>query len=235
MNQTFAIEGVTCSGCIKSIQEVFKRQSEVELLNITLDPPRVTLKTHSGDYLKGLNIDLQAVGNYQLVPEVNSKPTQKEQTTYLPLILILLFLVTVVGLEQWHFGSLNIAIAMRHFMGGFFLIFSFFKLLDLKGFATTYGGYDLVATRFKFYGYIYPFLELLLGLYLLSPLNHVVMLWFTLVLMMISTLGVVRSLWNKQQIRCACLGTVFNLPMSTVTLVEDLLMVAMSVAMLAYF
>ena len=54
----------------------------------------------------------------------------------------------------------------------------------------------------------------------------------TLVVMGVSTLGVVRSLVKKQKIRCACLGTVFNLPMSVVTLVEDLLMVGMSTAML---
>jgi hypothetical protein len=39
---------------------------------------------------------------------------------------------------------------------------------------------------------------------------------------------VIQSLLNKRKIRCACLGTVFNLPMSTVTLVEDGLMVAMA-------
>ena len=35
-----------------------------------------------------------------------------------------------------------------------------------------------------------------------------------------------------EKIRCACLGTVFNLPMSAVTLIEDLLMIGMAVAML---
>jgi hypothetical protein len=38
---------------------------------------------------------------------------------------------------------------------------------------------------------------------------------------------------NKQKIRCACLGAVFNLPMSTITIIEDLLMVAMAAWMLA--
>jgi hypothetical protein len=50
--------------------------------------------------------------------------------------------------------------------------------------------------------------------------------------MSVSLVGVVQSVLNKQKIRCACLGTVFNLPMSTVTIIEDSLMIAMSAGML---
>ncbi|CAM6000172.1 unnamed protein product [Sphagnum balticum] len=52
---------------------------------------------------------------------------------------------------------------MRHFMAGFFLVFSFFKLLNLKTFADGYAKYDLLAMRWKPYGFIYPFCELALG------------------------------------------------------------------------
>ncbi|OYW82093.1 MAG: heavy metal transporter, partial [Sphingobacteriia bacterium 32-37-4] len=37
---------------------------------------------------------------------------------------------------------------------------------------------------------------------------------------------------NKKKIQCACLGDVFNLPMSTVTIIEDALMIGMSAVML---
>jgi copper chaperone CopZ len=50
----------------------------------------------------------------------------------------------------------------------------------------------------------------------------------TLVVMSVSSIGVIQSVFQKRKIRCACLGTVFNLPMSTVTLVEDGLMIAMA-------
>jgi hypothetical protein len=39
---------------------------------------------------------------------------------------------------------------------------------------------------------------------------------------------------NKKKIRCACVGAVFNLPMSSITIIEDLLMVGMSEIMLYY-
>jgi len=52
----------------------------------------------------------------------------------------------------------------------------------------------------------------------------------TLVVMSVSSIGVVQSVIQKRKIRCDCFGPVFNLPMSTVTLVEDGLMIAMAAA-----
>jgi hypothetical protein len=50
--------------------------------------------------------------------------------------------------------------------------------------------------------------------------------------MSVSIIGVLQSVLNKSKIKCACLGAVFQLPMSTVTIVEDGLMIAMSASML---
>jgi hypothetical protein len=121
---------------------------------------------------------------------------------------------------------------MRVFMSGFFLIFSFFKLLDLQGFADSYSMYDLIAKRFRSWGVIYPFIELALGIAFAVNFSPVLTNWITLAVMGISIIGVLQSVLNKRKIRCACLGAVFNLPMSTITIIEDGLMIIMSIAML---
>jgi len=54
----------------------------------------------------------------------------------------------------------------------------------------------------------------------------------TFLVMTVSIIGVLQSVLNKKKIQCACLGAVFNLPMSTVTIIEDALMIAMSGAMI---
>ncbi|MBX9734623.1 MAG: hypothetical protein K2X37_11235, partial [Chitinophagaceae bacterium] len=54
----------------------------------------------------------------------------------------------------------------------------------------------------------------------------------TFVVMTVSIIGVLQSVLNKRKIKCACLGAVFNLPMSTITIIEDLLMIGMSGVML---
>lgn len=156
------------------------------------------------------------------------------RSTYFPLVLLVAFLVGVVGFAEIRSGSFEWSRAMTNFMGGFFLAFSFFKLLDIRGFADAYAGYDIVARRFRFYGFVYPFIELALGAAYLTGFESVLTNLATLIVMSVSSIGVLQSVLNKRAIRCACLGTVFNLPMSTVTLVEDGTMVAMAAAALAF-
>jgi uncharacterized membrane protein YphA (DoxX/SURF4 family) len=121
---------------------------------------------------------------------------------------------------------------MRHFMAGFFLTFSFFKMLNLKGFKESYQMYDIIARKLPAWGYIYAFTELSLGIAFLIDFNPVITNSVTLVVMSISIIGVLQTVLNKKTIKCACLGDVFNLPMSTVTIIEDGMMILMSLYML---
>ena len=119
-------------------------------------------------------------------------------------------------------------------MAGFFIVFSFFKLLNLDGFASSYSMYDWVARRWFTWGYIYPFVELALGVLYLINLTPMATNWITVLVLGVSSLGVIESNLRSKKIKCACLGDVFNLPMSTVTIVEDVGMVSMALLMI-YF
>jgi len=159
-------------------------------------------------------------------------PVSPWYKTYFPILLILAYLVAFVALSQVKTGGWEWMSAMRNFMGGFFVVFSFFKLLNLSGFADAYATYDVAAMRMRAYGYIYPFIELGLGSAYVAAFGGVITDLVTLAVMSLSTVGVVRSLLKKHAIRCACLGTLFKLPMSKITLIEDLSMVVMSAAMI---
>ena len=148
--------------------------------------------------------------------------------TYYPLLLLGTFLSGVVGLVELRLGAFDATRAMQNFMGAFFLAFAFFKLLDLRGFADSYRMYDIVAQRLPSYGYVYPFIELALGAAYIAGIQRTAVNLTTLVLMSVSSIGVLQCVLQNRRIRCACLGTFFNLPMSTVTLVEDGLMIAMA-------
>ena len=119
-------------------------------------------------------------------------------------------------------------------MAGFFLVFSFFKLLDLRGFADAYQSYDILARRSRAWALAYPFVELALGIAYLTRWQPVPTNIATLALMLVGSVGVLRAVLDKRAIRCACLGTALNLPMTTVTLVEDLGMAAMAGVMLLW-
>ncbi len=152
--------------------------------------------------------------------------------TYYPLVLIISYITVVSFITSTGSAQLLWHLWMNHFMAGFFLVFSAFKLLNLPGFATAYAKYDVLAARWYYYGYIYPFLELSLGIaYLVQPANTTVLV-ITIFLMGFSSMGVAQALMKKQVISCACLGTALKLPMSAITLVEDILMVLMAITML---
>lgn len=105
-------------------------------------------------------------------------------------------------------------------------------MLNLKAFAESYVMYDVVARKIPAWAYVYAFVELALGIAFLIDFNPFVTNLVTVVVMTASIIGVLQTVLNKKKIQCACLGAVFNLPMSTVTIIEDGLMIAMSVAML---
>lgn len=151
---------------------------------------------------------------------------------YYPLILIFSYIFGFTVFIEIMSGGFDLMRWMTHFMSGFFLVFSFFKLLDLGGFAKAYSTYDVVAKKFKPYGYVYPFLELVLGVLFAFQIAPLYTNIFTFILMSVSTIGVVQTLRVKSDFQCACLGTIFKLPMTRITLFEDLLMVLMSLGMI---
>jgi hypothetical protein len=178
-------------------------------------------------------------GGMKLIPENEvQKPAGAEQgflQTYKPLFIIvgLILLPTIaIALRDASVGNMDWREAMQNFMAGFFLVFSGLKLLDVRGFAQGYSTYDLLARRVKIYGYIYPFLELLLGLAYLTRIAPMVTNTATVVLMVFSGIGVVQSVMQKRKFQCACLGTFIKVPLTKVTIVEDFGMAAMAAIML---
>lgn len=161
--------------------------------------------------------------------EIQNNYTIKD---FLPLIIIfsiiIIFTIAKASITNiWSLYSL-----MNDFMGAFFLIFGFFKIINLKNFAQAYAMYDLIAKRSRIYSLIYPFIELILGIGYLLRLYPIFINCFTFILMIISALGVAYELSKGKHIMCACLGTVFKIPMTYVTLFEDLLMALMALIML---
>ncbi|WP_459556794.1 heavy-metal-associated domain-containing protein [Lacunimicrobium album] len=231
-----------CAACVKSIQPLFDAEPGIERWDADVSTPDKVLTVQGVEVTAARVGELLRQKGYEVAGEVSAdtpapsagtQPADEPKTSYYPLVLILLYLLGAVGLAEVAAGGLDTERAMRNFMAGFFLVFSFFKLLDVPAFAMSYSSYDILARRWLGYGYVYPFVELALGAAYLANFQPAFTNTATLVVMGVSTVGVVQSLLARRKIRCACLGAVFNLPMSYVTLTEDLLMAGMAAAMLA--
>jgi hypothetical protein len=151
---------------------------------------------------------------------------------FIPLISIFAVILAYTIGSQVYLGSWDTMHAMRHFMGAFFIVFGAFKVFNWKGFVAAYQMYDVVAQRSRTYAYLYPIIELVLGFAYILNIAPFTTNLVTLVVMGISSIGVFQSLRKKEEIQCACLGAVFKIPMTKVTLLEDVLMVVMALFML---
>jgi copper chaperone CopZ len=219
----FTISGMTCNGCRSKVEKALGGLAPDVF--VTLDPPQAVTSAKLGP--DALNNVLEKIGAYRAtagrVEATDISATSKFFRTYYPLFLVIgLIAIASFAGSDW----------MMAFMGGFYAVFGAFKLLDVPAFATAYSRYDIIAKVFKPWGYVYPILETGLGLAFLFQFQPLASTVVALVLSLVGAIGVVQATLSKQTIQCACLGTVFQLPMSVITVVENLGMAAMAAWML---
>lgn len=241
MTHQYTISGMTCAGCQATVQRVLSNVDEIKSVAVDVAKNEATIEMNKHVPTTVLKAALQSYPKYQIEEKgdlhamhtpVDAEEKKTWLQTYKPLLLVFAYILGITFLIQNVQGSFDGMKWMRHFMAGFFLVFSFFKLLDLQGFAASYFSYDIVARKWAGWGYVYPFIELLLGIAFLVNFNPVLTNAVTFLVMSISIVGVLKSVLSGRKIKCACLGAVFNLPMSTITIIEDALMIGMSAVVL---
>ncbi|MGB0949257.1 MAG: heavy-metal-associated domain-containing protein [Marinirhabdus sp.] len=236
MKTTYTVARMTCAGCRASVAENLRSVAGVTGVAVFLDKAEAEVTTKKPIPTENLqkalpekySISIQK-GKDGFAPstglELPAGASSKFQQLK-PLFLILGYIAVASVLsnyKNWHAAG-----AMLDFMGGFFLVFSFFKLLDVKGFAASFSMYDPVAGAWPVYGKIYPFIEVALGLMFLARFKIEIALVLTTVLLSITTV----VLANGKKIQCACLGTVLKLPMTVATFIENAIMIVMALVML---
>jgi len=236
MKHTYNITGMTCSGCVANISNDLIRIEGVTKVDINLEKGEAEIESDRHILMGILQAAISDKYGIRLKKEVikpnnidlNNEKSKLRQLR--PLFLIFLYLFSTVfllNIRDWSATE-----AMLDFMGLFYIVFSFFKFLDLKGFPESFRMYDPLAKVFPFYGWAYPFLELGLGLMFLMRYQITIALVVTIVVLGLTTLGVTKTLLDKKQIRCACLGTSLKLPMTEATFIENAIMLIMAIVML---
>ena len=228
------IKGMHCTACVSKIEEALYLVEGVTKAVAKLDKNKATVEGNasSQELINAINKSGYQASLIDKNSEVDhyEKDSKQNSTKLFPLYLIFFYL-TVSSLLI-NRADLNLTDIMLDFMGLFYIVFSFFKFLDYKNFPNAFKMYDPIAKIVPIYGWIYPFLETLLGLAFLIRVELYLSLLATVAILGATTIGVLRSLINKESIQCACLGTAINLPMTTATLVENSIMLSMTIWML---
>jgi copper chaperone CopZ len=233
MKHTYKIEGMTCNNCKASVEKYLNDLPHISHVSIDLEKgeAEVTMDKHiSSDELQNALPEKYTVSAPTSLTS-STIPSEKTKLQQLKPLLLILFYITSAG-ALLHYKDWSWSEFMLDFMGLFYIVFGFFKMLDLKGFPESFKMYDPLAKRLPIYGWIYPFIETALGIMFLMRYEVNIALIMTLVVLGITTIGVSKTLIDKKSIRCACLGTALKLPMTEATLIENTLMITMAALML---
>lgn len=235
----YSVSGMTCNGCRAGVEAKLGAVDGVTSVSVNLEKAEaeIVMENHIplSVFQKALPekyaiAEKHAVMEKHHIPAVDFGKEQSEWKQLFPLFLIFGYItVTAVLLNRNPWDSDGF---MLDFMGIFYIVFSFFKMLDLKGFPDSFRMYDPLAKKLPAYAMVYPFIETALGLMFLLRFQVTAALIATIVILGLTTIGVTKVLLDKKSIQCACLGTALKLPMTKATFIENSIMILMAVAML---
>ncbi|WP_040765973.1 heavy-metal-associated domain-containing protein [Novipirellula maiorica] len=242
MEATFKTS-MTCGGCLNKVRPLLDSEPTITHWEADLDDPRKLVRTTLTDdgstscvvsVFHEAGFDAVPIDNDDAVADINTSNDKPAFTlsTYKPLFLVVTYVIGGALLFEARQDTWEWTRVMSNFMGFFFIGFAFFKLLNIEKFADAFSTYDVIAKRSRAYALSYPWIEVGLGLLFVTQIWLFAANLVTAVIMSVGLVGVIAAVRKKQAIQCACLGTAFNLPMSTVTIIENGVMIVMAVGML---
>ena len=142
--QSYRIEGMYCASCVQKIEKSLSGLSGK--IKVSLSYPQLEIESDNLPDFSELKSKVEKAGPYRLETSETGESEGKKSywATYYPLILIvtIISVVSLRGIESLHDWMLQ-------FMAGFFIVFSVFKLIDLRGFKDAYASYDIIAQKWN--------------------------------------------------------------------------------------
>ena len=228
MKEVYKVRGMTCEGCANSIKETLESNEFISSANISLQDENINIISDKNFTLIELNSLIDNLGEYKIYEEkLASKIIEYFSSKKTLLLALSLVLISSLSL-QVEKDDFDLNEWMISYMGIFFLLFSFLKLIDVKGFSGSFKKYDLISKIIPSFAITYPFVELFLALAFLSGYLLFVSYIMTIIFMTSQIFGVFISLQKKEVIKCACMGSSISIDISTLTLIENLVMILMS-------
>jgi glutaredoxin len=163
------------------------------------------------------------------------KVPDPKATTYTPVVVV--FLTTAVMaamLSLTVFGTPLTTRAGEWFIALSMMALAMLKLQNVDSFSTMFLNYDLLARRWVPYGRIYPFAEFGAGALMLAGVLSWLSIPVALSIGGIGAVSVFKAVYiDKRELKCACVGGGSNVPLGFLSLVENVMMIAMALWMLA--
>ena len=179
-------------------------------------------------------IDDKRIGGYDDLKEFFGK--KQEGKTYKPIIAIFATTFLMALSTAWALGELNVIRVIELFIAISMCALAIQKLRDLEAFSLQFLNYDLLAQKWVKYSYVYPFVEMLAGVAMISGFLTIVSAPAALFIGTVGAVSVFKAVYiDKRDLKCACVGGNSNVPLGFVSLTENLMMMGMAVWMLIHY
>lgn len=156
------------------------------------------------------------------------------ETSYRPVLAVFACTAALaLAVSQAAYGAPLTVHAAGWFISFSMVVLAMLKLQDVETFSTMFLNYDLLAKRWVTYGYVYPFAELLAGLLMTAGVLRWLSVPVALFIGGVGAVSVAKAVYvDRRELKCACVGGGSSVPLGFLSLTENLMMVAMALAML---
>ena len=128
----------------------------------------------------------------------------------------------------------TIAFLVKIILGLLFVISGIVKLPDLNGFFIIVVQYGVLKGKLaKAFAYSFPFVEIIVGLMLLIGYIPLLFSGLVLILLLISTSGVIYAMYQKKKMdNCGCYGVAMKVPIGPKKILENSIWIILAVYLL---
>lgn len=179
-------------------------------------------------------IDGRRIGGYDDLRRHLGKPVaEPDATSYRP-VIALFTMTALMALAASHaaYGSPFTVQALGWFVAFSMAVLALLKLQDVERFATMFLNYDLLARRWVPYSYLYPLAEGTAGILMIAGVGNGLSIPLALFIGSVGAVSVFKAVYvDRRELKCACVGGASKVPLGFVSLVENLMMIAMAVWM----
>tara|TARA_R110002124_G_C8928088_1_gene511764 strand:- start:63 stop:785 length:723 start_codon:yes stop_codon:yes gene_type:complete len=177
-------------------------------------------------------IDDKRIGGYDDLKKFFGKV--QEGTTYRPIIAIFATTILMALSTAWALGELNFVKVIELFIAFSMCALGIQKLRDLEAFSLQFLNYDILAQKWVKYSYVYPFVEMLAGVAMISGFLTILSAPAAIFIATINGYSVFKAVYiDKRELKCACVGGNSNVPLGFISLTENIMMAGMGFWMLS--
>jgi len=155
---------------------------------------------------------------------MNDLSLKEKIISYLPVFYVYAFSF-LVSLNIVFFFNLNLRSLFLYFLGFFSLSFGVLKLINLKSYFESVTEYDFIVQKFNFYAYLIPVFEIFFGILFVMQKEFLIIEYLCIIFFTLNLVVIANALEKRRNFTCACMGGLFKIPLSYVSLLESLTMV----------